>query len=164
MVRLFNWVKKEFLHVFPAFLFFFISFNVINMIEALFLRSKGIPPFSFYMIFLAAAVIAKILVVIDHLPFINVFPKKPLIYNVLWKVCIYEISAFIVRILMRLVPLIISTKSFTLGYEHFKASLDRTQFLSIQILYLVLFFTFVTAQDFIVAIGPRKVRKMFFGK
>lgn len=163
-MRFINWVKREFLRVFPAFVFFLVAFNLINIIEALFLKSKGIPPFSFYTVFLAAAVIAKILVVIEHLPFINAFPEKPLICNVLWKTFIYEASAFIVRLLMRIVPPILESKSFALGYDAFKKAFDSMQFLSIQILYLVLFFTFVTAQELILAIGAVKVRKLFFGK
>ncbi len=162
--RCFQWVKRTSFRVFLAFLFFFIAFNLLNMTEALFLKSKGIPPFSFYTVTLAAAVIAKILIVIDHLPFINAFPNKPLIFNILWKTFLYEFAAFIVRFLMRLLPCILATKDIALGYQQFKASFDTLQFVAIQIWYLMLFFTFVTAQESILALGPTKMRKLFFGK
>lgn len=164
MMRFVNWLKMEFLRVFPAFLFFFIAFNLINMIEGLFLKSKGIPPFSFYTLLIAAGVIAKILVVIDHLPFINAFPDKPLICNVVWKTFLYETSTFLVRLLMRLLPCLLESHHLIEGYQDFMRSFDTKQFLAIQILYLILFFTFVTAQEFILAIGAKKTRKMFFGK
>ena len=163
-MRFINWIKREFLHVFPAFLFFFAAFNVVNIIEALFLRSKGIPPVSFYTVFIAAAVVAKVLVVIDHLPFINAFPNRPLIFNVIWKTFIYEVTTFVVRFLMRVVPSFLDTESFISGYIAFKSSFDSMQFLSIQLLYLVLFFTFVISHELIIAIGAVKVRKMFFGR
>lgn len=163
-MRFISWIKRDFFRVFPAFLFFFISLNLINMIEGLYLRSKGIPPFSFYTVFLAAAIIGKILVVIEHLPFINAFPRKALIFNILWKTFLYEMSCFIVRLFMRIIPPIIDSNNFALGYENFKSSFDSMQFISIQLIYLVLFFTFVTAQEFVLAIGPLKIRKMLFGK
>lgn len=162
-MRFLTWIYKQFLRVLPAFIFFLIAFSLINMIEGLFLKSEGIPPFSFYEVVLAAAVIAKVLILISHLPFINAFPNKPLIYNIVWKTFLYESSTFLVRIAMLLIPPILSFRSVVHGYAELIAHLDIRRFLAIQICYLLLFITFVTAEELIVSIGVKRIRKLFFG-
>jgi len=162
-----SWRKKigrEILRVFPAFIFFLVAFYLINMIEGLFLKSHGIAPFSFYEVVIAAALVAKILLVINNLPFINAFPGKPLICNVVWKTFLYELSTIIVRVSLLLIPKIFATKSFTRAYVATIESMDIERFLAIQLCYILLFFTFSSAQELIIALGAEKMRKMFFGR
>lgn len=154
---------KELLRILPAFLFFLVAFYLINMIEGLFLKSQGIRSFSFYEVIIAAALVAKILLVINNFPFINAFPNKPLICNVLWKTFLYELSTIVVRFGIKMIPKVVATKSFFQGYHAAVASMDIERFIAIQLCYLLLFFTFVCAEEVTLKIGPEKMRKAFFG-
>ena len=53
----------------------------------------------------AALVVAKVMLLADLLPFVNRFPEKPLIYNVVWKTLIYVLAALVVHYLEHLVPI-----------------------------------------------------------
>lgn len=79
-MALFRWIKQEILHVIPVFLYFFIFFTLINWIETFLFEANGMSPFRFYEVVIAAALIAKIVLVVDHLPWINWFKNRPLIF------------------------------------------------------------------------------------
>jgi len=160
MKRLVEWVKRECFHVIPAFLFFFISFYLVNLTEDLLLRAEGIKLYGFVTVLLAAAIVAKVILVVDHLPFIKAFSSRPFIWNTLWKTGVYGIGTLIFRFFERLMPFLFKGE----GYERFLHEVHWPVFWAIQIWYLMLFFVFVFGYKLVEVIGPKKVRKMFFGK
>ena len=153
--------KEKSLGVFVAFLFFLAALSLINMIEGLF---WGSAPFSFYTVIIAAGVIAKTLIMVAHLPWVNLFPNKPLIYNMLWKTALYALSTLIVRVAIRMVPALFATHSFSKGWARFFAEIEPQRFIAIQLCYLVLFFIFVVAEEICSSLGGKHLRKLIFGK
>src|SRR5215831_20905762 len=97
MRKIFSKIKHEILQVIPPTIFFFCSFQVIAYTRALMLRHYGIEVTTFVAATVAALVVGKVVLVADHIPFVNQFPEKPLIYNVVWKTVIYVAAAFLVR-------------------------------------------------------------------
>ena len=57
----------------------------------------GIPSSMFVTVTVLAFLIAKVVLIVDHVPFVNRFPEKPLIYNVLWKTAFYQVATLEVR-------------------------------------------------------------------
>lgn len=163
-MKIVQWIKREFFHVFPIFLFFLITFNLINITEEELFRKAGMSPFTFIDILVAAGLIAKILMVIDHLPWIDLFPHKPLLYNIAWKTSIYWVILFCVRFSIRLFPFLLQGESLKIEWENFITQMDWRLFASIQAWYLMLFFLFVTGRELAHAIGPAKMRRLFLGK
>ena len=94
---IFEWVKKQFFHLLPAFLFFFFFFNFLNVTEGLVERTDTVGLYSFLSVLLASAIVAKVLILIDNLPWIDIFPQKPLVCNILWKTWIYGAATFLFR-------------------------------------------------------------------
>lgn len=164
MRKLFDWIKKETLHVFPVFLFFFICFNVINLTLSFLLKRAGLSPFTYVEILIAAGLIAKILLVIDHLPVVNIFHRHPLIYTVVWKTLFYSMITVCVRVTLRLIPFLGGIESLKLDLRNFFAQMDWRLFFAIQIWNLMLFFIFVTGRELTRVIGPAKMRQIFFGR
>jgi hypothetical protein len=76
------------------------------------LEQYGIKFSDFAAIVVGALIVGKVVLIVDHLPFANRFPNKPLIYNVVWKTIIYVLAALLVRLTEHLVPLIIKYGSF----------------------------------------------------
>lgn len=164
-MRLLLVIKREFFHVLPIFLFFLVSFTLINWTESFLFRRSGITPFGFLEVAIAAALIAKIVLVVDHLPLTHLFRKRPLAYNIVWKTAIYWVLLLIVRLAIRLVPFLFKTDGgFREDLNLFIDQLNWNLFISIQAYYLMLLFIFVTFQELTFKIGPAKMRHLFFGK
>ncbi len=160
--RLIRWAVKEFLHIFPVFLFFLVAFTLINWTEAFLFQGAGVTAFSFLQVALAAALIAKIVLVVDHLPLIKRFHKEPLLYNILWKTAVYWIILLLIRLTMRVISL--RESSFQADWLYFVYGPNWNVFISVQFYYLLLLFIFVTFQELTRKIGAKKMRKLFFGK
>ncbi len=132
---------------------------MINWIESLLFREVGLFSFTLVQITIAAALIAKIVLVADHIPVIRLFREKPLIYGILWKTTLYWTSLFIVRLLIDYVPTL-----FQDGVEGLKTtSINWNLFIAIQSYYLMLLFIFVTFQDLTDKIGVKKMKELFLG-
>lgn len=162
MARVRKWISEEFFRVLPGLIFFYLAFNLINYTEALMFRSEKARTFGFFTVLIAAGVVAKILLLIDHLPVISVFKKKPLIYGILWKTLIYGFVAFVIRYLTVLYPFY-KWKEHSLDYERFLSSIDWTRFWAIQIWYTLLFFVFALSRAVIRAVGKERFYLLLFG-
>lgn len=140
-------------------------FTLINWTEAFLFKRDGITPFGFLEVAIAAALIAKIVLIVDHLPLIRLFRTKPLAYGIIWKTTLYWVLLLIVRLAIRFVPYLFgSDDGFRDDLSLFIEHLDWNLFTSIQIYYLMLLFIFVTFQELTYKIGPAKMRRLFFGK
>ncbi len=164
-MRLLSAIKREFFHILPVFLFFLVFFTLINWTEIFLFKRSGITPFGFLEVAIAAALIAKIVLVVDHLPWIHLFRTKPLAYSIVWKTAIYWVLLLIVRLAIRFVPFLFETDTgFREDLDLFIDQLNWNLFISIQVYYLMLLFIFVTFQELTFKIGSAKMRRLFFGK
>lgn len=154
---------EEFFTILPGLIFFFIAFNLINYTEALMFHAEDVKAFSFFAVLLGAGLVAKILLIIDHLPVITLFKNKPLIYDILWKTTIYSLVALFIRYLTILFPFA-QFEERSIDYESFRSAVDWTRFWAIQIWYIVLFFVFSLARELIHVIGKEKILRILFGK
>lgn len=157
-------IKLEFFHILPAYLFFLVSFLVVNYTQAIMYVKKGIPPYPLLSIVIGTMLVAKVLVLIDHLSFINLFPKKPLIYNIIWKTIIYTLGSLIMRVTIRVISFAIAHHDFQIGVRQYLEALDYDAFIAIQCWYTILFFVYVSFKELIMHIGPKKAKKVIFGK
>jgi len=162
-MRLFLWVKREILHVVPVFIFFLIAFTVIDLNERFLFKRAGMPTISFLEVVLAAGVVAKVFLVIDHLRLVDLFKDKPLIHNVLWKTFFYWLILMAVRLTTHLIPYLFWKEGFKQDVEAFAEHFNWRLFISVQVYYLLLLGLFTTFRELSRAIGPDKMRKLFFG-
>ena len=156
-------VKHEILAVIPPTVFFFITFQLITITRDLMLQRYGIRISSFVTASVAALLVAKVVLIADHLPFVNRFPEKPLIYNVVWKTAIYLVAAFIVRYVEHLVRF--SREHGDVGVAH-RQLVDEVvwpHFWAVQIWLAVLFFVYGALRELILVLGRERVMAMFFG-
>src|SRR5437867_58033 len=99
MLRILIKIKAEIIHAIPAILYFLVTFNLINYTERLMLRSIE-PGFGSYLLAtLGALLVGKLLIIVNSFSFINAFPRKPMIYNIVWKFFIYGLATILFRIL-----------------------------------------------------------------
>jgi hypothetical protein len=103
MSKLSGKLKEEIEALLPPTIFFLVALHLVALVRALMLEGTGIPVSTSVSVTVAALIIAKAVLIADLLPFINLYPHKPLAYNVVWKTVIYFLVASLVHYLERLV-------------------------------------------------------------
>src|SRR5436309_3270143 len=108
-------IKEEIEAMIPPTIFFFVALHIVAFVRALMVRGTGIAPGGSASVAVAALILGKSVLIADLLPFINRYPTKPLIYNVLWKTIIYALVATIVHYLEHLIEFWRKTGSLAAG-------------------------------------------------
>lgn len=147
----------------PPTIFFFITLNLVALIRALMLKGTGIPLSTPVQTAVGALILGKAVLIADLLPFINRYPDKPLVYNVTWKTGIYSLVAMVLHYLERLVDFWREAGGFVAGNEKLLAEIVWPHFWAIQIILVVLIFTYCVMHELIRVLGAYKVRQIFFG-
>jgi hypothetical protein len=163
MSKLFAKVKEEIIAVLPPTIFFFITLHLVAIVRVLMLKGSGIAVSTPLQVTVAALILGKAVLVADLLPFINLYPHKPLIYNVVWKTTIYVLVAALVHYLERLADFWKEAGSLVAGNQKLLAEIVWPHFWAIQILLLVLIFFYCTMRELVRVIGRDKVLEIFFG-
>jgi len=164
MSRIFKRIMDEALRVLPAVIYFFIAFNLFRLTFGQMFTHVGIPCTPLLSTIIWALIIGKIMIIADHLPFLNIFSKKPLIYNTLWRTSVYFIFSFLFRVIEHLVPLVRHHQDIAVASQHFLKEMWWARFWTIQIWYLILLLVFVVFQELVRGVGRDKLRIMFFGR
>lgn len=163
MGKLADKIKEELEALIPPAIFFFVALHLVALVRALMLKGTGITPTTSLSVTLAALIIAKAVLIADMLPFINLYPHKPLIWNVAWKTAIYSLIAMLVHYLERLVDHWREAGGFIAGNEKLLSEIVWPHFWATQIFLVVLVFMYVCLRELIRVIGRERVREIFFG-
>lgn len=121
-------------------------------------------PFHFVQVLIAAALVAKIFIIVDHLPFAHLLGRRPLIYGIAWKTGLYWALLLAVSFAIRFVPYLFHGDGrFQSDLNRFFHEVNWHLFISVQVYYLMLIFNFVAFREVTFKIGTAKLRKLFFG-
>ncbi len=164
MSKVFEKLKEEFVALLPPTIFFFITLHLVAVIRVLMLKGTGIPVSTPLQVTIAALILGKAVLIADLLPFINLYPHKPLIYNVAWKTAIYLLMSMFVHYLERLIDFWKEAGSFVAGNQRLLSEMVWPHFWAIQILLLVLIAFYCTIHELVRAIGRDQFLKMFLGR
>ena len=164
MTRLWHTIKHEFFEVLPPTIFFLVTFHIVLIDRALMLREYGLRLSSIGAAAVMALLVAKVVLVADKLPFINRFPQKPLIYNVLWKTAIYVLASLFVHYLEHLIPRWWRGGDFTDANRDLWREIVWPHFWAIQLWLLVLIFVYCASRELVRVVGRERVVQIFFGQ
>jgi hypothetical protein len=156
-------LKHELLEMVPPAIFFLIAFHILALSRTLMLKDYGVTISAVAGVTIGALLVAKAIVLADLLPFVNRFPDKPLIYNVLWKTMIYVIAALIVHGLERFIPFWWHTGNFGTAIHRFYAEEVWPDFWDLQMWLFVLLFVYCVCHEWVRVIGVSEVMRIFFG-
>ena len=163
LARIWEFVGHEFHEVLPPTIFFLITFHIVVLDRALMLREYGLRLSSVAAATVMALLVAKVVLIADKLPFINRFPEKPLIYNVVWKTAIYVGAALLAHYLEHLVPLWWRTGQFLKANEEIWGEIVWPHFWAIQLWLTVLIFVYCASRELIRIIGRERIMRIYFG-
>jgi hypothetical protein len=155
-------LKEEFLALLPPTIFFFIALHIVGLIRALMTKGTGLPLTSSAQIALAALIIGKGVLLADLWPAINRFPQKPLIYNIAWKTVIYFGVASFIHYLERLYDFAKEAGGIVAGNQKLLAEIVWPHFLALQIILLVLIFSYCVIREIGRVVGEERLFRLFF--
>ncbi|VEF11521.1 Uncharacterised protein [Pseudomonas fluorescens] len=163
MSTVMNKVKHEFMKVLPPTIFFFVILHIVALIRALMIKGSGVDLPVSASVLIASLILGKSVLVADMLPFINRFPDKPLIWNVIWKTLMYALVALIVHYLERLYDYWKEAPSFMDANSLLWASMNWPRFWAVQILLITLIFMYCVIAELARVIGKDRLKVMFVG-
>ena len=162
MNKLAHTLKHELLELIPVTLFFFVSFQLLAFTQQLLLKQFGISTSAFVSATIMALVVAKVVLITDHVGNRERFAEKPLIYSVLWKTAIYFATTFAFRYVEAIIHIWRETGQLRGTREVLLDKIEWPHFWAIQLWLLVLLFTFCALRQLIRAVGSARVYKIFF--
>lgn len=163
MNKIFQRLKQEFLGIIPAAVFFFVAFQLLALTSALALRQYDIEISTFVTATVGALIVAKVIMVVDLLPFVNRFPDQPLVYNVVWKTAIYFVAAIFVRYIERLFHFVREYGDIAVANRHLFDEVVWSRFWIVQIWLLVLLLNYCVMKELFRVFGRDQVRSVFLG-
>lgn len=164
MAKVLKAVVHEILELLPAFLFFVVAFNLIVITDALTTEEYGIRPFAVAGAFVMALIVAKVLLLAGLLPFVDLFPQKPLIYNTLWKTFLYVIFAMLLIFAEHLIEFSLKYSSLPEASRYIISDTNWPRFWAVRIWLAVMLLVFTALQELDRRMGPGRLKQMFFGR
>lgn len=155
-------LKEEFLAILPPTLFFFIALHIVGLVRALTTEGTGLPVTSSGQIALAALILGKAVLLADLWPPINRFPKRPLVYNIVWKTVIYYAVASFIHYLERLYDFAKEAGGIVPGNEKLLSEIVWPHFWALQIILLVIILNYCVIRELGRVLGERRMIRMFF--
>ena len=157
-------LAEEFRAVLPPTIFFFFMLNIVAIIRRLMLAGTGITVSTPVQATVAALILGKAVLIADHLPMINRYPDKPLVYNVAWKTVIYVVVATLIHYLERLFEFSREAGGLAAGNRKLLVEMVWPHFFAIEILLVVLILMYNFMHELVRVIGRDKALEMFFGR
>jgi hypothetical protein len=163
MIKLSAKLKEEFNALLPPAIFFFIALHLVVLVRVLMLKGTEIAVGTSVTVTVAALILAKAILLADLLPFINLYPHKPLVYNIAWKTIIYALVAMLIHYIERLVDYWREAGGFIAGNEKLLSEIVWPHYWAIQIFLVTLILMYCTVNELIRVIGKDRARQIFFG-
>lgn len=156
-------LRKEIIHAIPAIIYFLLTFNFIHFIAGLARQPGDVRYYTTLGVSVFALVVGKVIILVNCFSFINAFPKKPLIYNIIWKLFIYNFFILVVRILEIFSHEAFRFKNIHLALEKILYNLSLPMFWSTEFCLVFIFLGYIIASEFVRVLGKKEVIKLIFG-
>ncbi|HTS90929.1 MAG TPA: hypothetical protein VMG55_02935 [Stellaceae bacterium] len=144
-------------------LFFFTGFNLIVLTTNLLVAQYLVAVSNFMLATMAALVVGKAVLVVNHVSLIRRYDRAPLIRPILFKTAIYWVAVFLARLLERFVDFCFIEGNPVGAFPDFLvATFSWRRFVAISIWLLVLFLIYVTATEFSYLFGRNELRRLLF--
>ena len=155
-------IKQEVLEILPAFIFFFVMFQILLVTRSLTLKEYGITPRASAVAFLGALIVSKAIFVTDKFRFLNLYPRWPLLWNVILKTVAFSFFTFLFLFIEEWFHQADKHGSFVVAYEWVVSDVVWPVFWSGDIWITVFLLFYCAAVELTRAVGAEKIRSIFF--
>jgi hypothetical protein len=157
-------LREEIRKILVAAVFFATGFCLIIIADRLLIRGSGIEIAGFAKAAVGGLIVAKVLLIVDLLPFVQAFPNKPLVHNIVWKSSLYVAASIVFRYIEPLIKSLFHGMSLASAHHRALAELMSPRTWSTEIWLAMLLVVFVTMQELTRVLGEEKMRVMFLGE
>jgi hypothetical protein len=145
-------------------LFFAIGFNAIALTVALIGPDHDFNLVAHGVATVGALIAAKAVLLVDHLPFVNRYPDRPLIWNTLWKAALYALCAVALHVAERAIEAAAQPGAFAAAAAQVFAALDWRRAAAVHLWLVILFAIFAAWRELARVDGTAHLRRLFFGE
>jgi hypothetical protein len=164
MSRLFHTIRRELGEMLPPTLFFFVVFHVLAFVRGLMLEDFGIRATTAIGATIGALIVGKAILIADKLPFIDLFPNRASLYNVVWKTLVYAALALAFQSVEELVPLLRQHDGLAVALRHALDEVHWPRFWGTHILLVLFLFFYCSAAELVRRLGADRVTEIFLGR
>jgi len=118
MNKIVQFIVRELREALVPTAFFFAAFLLGAITKALILKSYGLTPTGLAVAAIGALIVAKAVLIAEHLPITRAFEGRALIFTVLWKTAIYWMFSLAFRFIEELIPVWSRNGSFSEAMRH----------------------------------------------
>jgi hypothetical protein len=162
--KIFDFLKKECQEILPAFIFFALMFTIVLVTRALTLEEYGITPHASATAVIGALLVSKAILLADRIPYLNLYPKFPLFWNVLLKTVVFSLLTFLFLFIEEWIRQVHKHQSVAEAFRQFSNDVVWLFFWSSEIWIAVLLLFYCAGAEFFRAVGVDKAKEIFFLK
>ncbi len=160
--RAVDFVVKEFREALPPIVFFFVTFNLVELTTQLILAEYLERLANFMVATTTALVVGKAVLVADALPFLRRFDAAPMIRPILFKTVVYWAVVFAARLLEELAEYWIGGGAFGGTWNYLVTHFSWHRFAAIQIWIFVLFLIYTSVTELDARLGHGELARILF--
>jgi hypothetical protein len=156
-------VKDEVRKILVAAVFFSTGFCLIHVSERLLTEGSGIELASISRAIIGGLIVAKVLTLVDLVPFVHAFPGRPMVLNIGWKSSLYLAGGVIFLYIEPFVKSLFRGGGVIAAHSRAWHELMRPRTGATLIWVAMLLVGFVTLQELSRAIGRERLKQLFLG-
>jgi hypothetical protein len=128
------------------------------------LRQHGIVVAGSAIATLGALIVAKVVLIADRIPLLNLYPRKPLMYNVILKTFVFSLVTLLFIVLEEAFSAGAGTGGFSSALRKMSEDISWEAFWLREIWLFVLIAFYCAASELVRVVGWEKVREILFGR
>jgi len=141
-------IKQKLVELIPPATYFFIIFSFLWATRQISMRDYSFSWEGLGIVIVGALLSGKVVLIADRFPFMNIFSRRPLIYNTAWKSFIYFLTSILLHYLNTI--------------RHSANETVWIHFWLVQAWFALLFFIYCGLREIARVIGQDKIIQMFF--
>lgn len=157
-------VKEEVRKILVVAVFFSTGFCLIHVCNRLLTEGSNVQIANITKGLIGGFIVAKVLLMMDLLPFVDAFPSRPLVNNVVWKSSLYVTGGIVFLYIEPFIKNLFKGLGLYASHLHAWEELMLPRTWATVIFLAMLMVVFVAFQELSRVIGKEEMKRMFFGK
>ena len=155
--------KEEFRKILVIALFFSAGFCLIHVSNRLLTEGSQVELASLTRAIFGGLIVAKVLLIVDILPFVDAFPGRPLVRNIAWKSSLYVAASVIFLYIEPFLKNLFKGAGLFVSQSRAWEEVMRPHTWATVIWVAMLMAVFVTLKELSRVLGKDQLKYMFFG-